>query len=259
MNTDANKFPTPYTDVNQVILTLLDNARAILVDDFVGMYLYGSLATGDFEPGRSDIDFLIVTGRELPENIVSELKIMHKRLYECGMKWSNHLEGSYIPLDVVRKCSPTGPAWPMTNQQKFLVAHENASWVINNDILYTRGVVITGPPLKSIIDSVSPEELKTAVLTLLRDIWSPWQHNSDKFHRDEYQSFVVLTMCRALYTLKHGSVVSKRRSAEWAIATLDKKWIELIEQADAWRDGDAPGNVGRTQEFMGYVFNKAGL
>ena len=178
MSTDANKFPTPYPDVNQVLLILLENVRIILGDYFTGMYLYGSLATGDFEPGRSDIDFLVVTGRELPENIVSELKTMHQRIFEWGMKWAKHLEGSYIPLNVVRRYSAIGPAWPMTNQQKFLVAHENASWVINNDILYHSGVVITGPPLKSIIDPVNPEELKTAVLTLLRDIWVPWQQNS---------------------------------------------------------------------------------
>jgi hypothetical protein len=259
LNADAGKFPTPYLEVNQVLLILLENVRMVLGDYFIGMYLYGSLATGDFEPDRGDIDFLIVTGTELPENIISELKTMHKRIYECGMKWAKHLEGAYIPLNVVRKYSPTGPASPMTNQQKFLVAHEGAAWVIISYILYTTGVVITGPPLKSIIDPVSPEELRTAILALLRDVWAPWQHNSDLFHRDEYQSFVVLTMCRALYTLKQGTIVSKQLSAEWAIGNLDKKWTELIKQAEAWRDGDVPGNVGQTQEFMQYVFNKAGL
>ena len=259
MNADADKFPTPYPDVNQVLLTLLDNVRAILGDYFIGLYLYGSLATGGFEPGRSDIDFLVVTSRELPESIVSELKTMHKRIYECGVKWSKHLEGAYIPLNVVRKYSPTGPAWPMTNQQKFLVAHESASWVISSYILYTAGVVITGPPLKSIIDPVSPEELKTAVLTLLRDVWAPWQHNSNLFHRVEYQSFVVLTMCRAMYTLKYGIVKSKQCSAAWAIANIDKKWTELIKQALAWHYGDAPEDIGQTQEFIRYTLKEAGL
>jgi predicted nucleotidyltransferase len=61
LNSNINKFPTPYPDVNEVLLTLLDNVRAILGDYFTGMYLYGSLASGDFDPRRSDIDFLVVT------------------------------------------------------------------------------------------------------------------------------------------------------------------------------------------------------
>ena len=259
MNAGANEFPTPYPEVNLVLQTLLDNVRAILGDDFIGMYLYGSLATGDFDPGRSDIDFLVVTSKELPGNIVAELKSMHTRLYKSGMEWATKLEGSYVPRNVLRRYSANGPAWPMINKDKFLVAHENISWVINSYILYTSGVVITGPSLRSIIDPVHPEELKDAVLTLYRDVWTPWKCNPDLFLGDEYQSFVVLTMCRALYTLKHGTVVSKRRSAEWAISNLNKKWTYLINQAIAWHYGDTPGDIGQTQEFMRHIFREAGL
>lgn len=259
MNSNNNLSPTPYLDINLVLQTLLDNVRVLLGDYFVGMYLYGSLASGDFEPDRSDIDFLIVTREELPSDIVAGLKSMHTRLYKSGMEWATKLEGSYVPIDVIRRYSVIGPAWPMINKDKFLVAHENISWVINNYILYTNGVVITGPPPQSIIEPVSSEELKDAVLTLLRDVWTPWQDNSDLFHRNEYQSYVVLTMCRSLYTLKHGTVVSKLRSAEWAITNLDRKWTELIQQALAWRDKDPSGDIEQTQEFIRYTLKEAEL
>ena len=259
MNSNINKFPTPYPDVNEVLLTLLDNVRAILGDYFTGMYLYGSLASGDFDPDRSDIDFLLVTSKELPGDIVAELKSMHTRLYKSGMEWSTKLEGSYVPRNVLRRYSANGPAWPMTNKDKFVVAHENVVWLINSYVLYTGGVVIAGPSLRTIIDPVQPEELKDAVLTLLRDVWTPWQSNADLFYGDEYQSYVILTMCRALYTIKHGTVNSKRRSAEWAIANLDKKWTYLINEAVAWHSGDPPGDIGQTQEFMRYICREAGL
>ena len=110
MNAGANEFTTPYTDVNLVLKTLLDKARAVLGDYFIGMYLYGSLASGDFEPGRSDIDFLVVTSKELPGNIVAGLKSMHTRLYKCGMEWATKLEGSYVPRNLLRRHSANGPA-----------------------------------------------------------------------------------------------------------------------------------------------------
>ena len=259
MNVNDNIESTPYPDVNQVLILLLNNIRTILGDYFVGMYLYGSLASGDFEPERSDIDFLVVTNGELPEKTISDLKIMHHRMYESGLKLAKHLEGSYIPKETVRKYSPDGPAWPMINQDNLLVAHDLCSWVINNYILYNHGIVISGPPLQNVIDHVSPEELMNAVLTLLRDVWTPWQDNVDLFRSDEYQPFVVLTMCKALYTLKHGDVISKKRSAEWAMANLDKKWAFLINQALSWHFGDMPGDIGQTQDFIRYVFREAGL
>jgi hypothetical protein len=41
-------YPTPYPDVNTIVHELLAGAQAILGDHFAGMYLYSSLAIGDF-------------------------------------------------------------------------------------------------------------------------------------------------------------------------------------------------------------------
>ena len=265
MNTDNNMSPTPYYDINLFLQILLDNVRGVLGDYFVGMYLYGSLATGDFDPNKSDIDFLVVTSEKLPKSLISDLKTMHTRIYESGLEWSTRLEAAYIPIDAMRVYSPTGPACPLVNmnklfnQNEFLVARPETNWVINRHVLYTKGVVITGSPLQSIIDPVRPEQLQEAALTYLRDDWEPWTHNPDLFVGEGYQPFVVLTMCRALYTLKHGTVASKLRSAEWVIANLDRKWTKLINQAMTWHYGDPPGDIGQTQEFIRYILKEAGL
>jgi predicted nucleotidyltransferase len=44
-----NKNPTPHHDINIVINYFLNHIKEILGPNFVGMYLYGSLATGDFD------------------------------------------------------------------------------------------------------------------------------------------------------------------------------------------------------------------
>lgn len=238
---------------------LLDDLRAVLGNYFTGMYLYGSLASGDFDLGRSDIDFLVVTSEELPENLISDLEVMHKRIYESGLEWATKMSGAYIPLEAIQKYNPTDPACPLINKDEFLVARPDIDWVIHRHILYTSGIVIAGPPLQSIIDPVRPEELKEAALTLLRDNWTPWLYNSALFHGTGYQPFVVLTMCRTLYTWEHGTVVSKRLSAEWVRKKSDRKWTKLINQAIAWRYGDPPGDIRQTQEFMRYVLKEAGL
>ena len=69
--------PTPYPDVNAVLHELLAGVQAILGDHFVGLYLHGSLAIGDFNPHRSDIDFVVVTAGELPDEMLPALEAMH--------------------------------------------------------------------------------------------------------------------------------------------------------------------------------------
>ena len=49
--------PTSHADVNEILNLLFANVKEILQDHFIGMYLFGSLANGDFDQ-HSDIDVL---------------------------------------------------------------------------------------------------------------------------------------------------------------------------------------------------------
>ena len=98
--------PMPYADVNAVLHVLLSGVQTILGNHFIGMYLYGSLASGDFDPGRSDIDFVVVTADELPDEMLPALEAMHARITASGLKWATKLEGSYIPRQAIRRYDP---------------------------------------------------------------------------------------------------------------------------------------------------------
>lgn len=229
------------------------------------MYLYGSLASGEFDVKKSDIDFLVVTSGELPENIVSGLKAMHLALYESGTEWAGRLEGAYMPVNAMQAHDPTGSRCvgvhfnKLVRKNDFLVACPESSWVINRHMLYTSNIVIMGPPIKTMIEPVQPQELREAVLTTLRNNWSPKVPNSAFFLGIEYQAFSILQMCRALYILKQGAVTSKLLSAEWVIANSDPKWTNLIKQAIAWHPGDPSWDIGQTREFIRYVLKEAGI
>ena len=76
--------PTPYADINVFLKRLLSTMRSTLGDQFMGLYLGGSLALGDFNPHRSDIDFVAVTFDELAPERVAALQAMHTRLQAAG-------------------------------------------------------------------------------------------------------------------------------------------------------------------------------
>src|SRR5687768_8633295 len=113
--------PTPYTDVNEILGLLLVNVKEILQDQFVGMYLYGSLSSGDFNPETSDIDFLVVTTDTLSEETITALKAIHNRSWATSLNRTGQLEGAYVPKGLIHRHNSNGILCPMINEGKFFV------------------------------------------------------------------------------------------------------------------------------------------
>jgi predicted nucleotidyltransferase len=67
------------SDLPADIARLLARLRDALVarGGLAGIYLYGSLATGDFSPARSDIDLVVMVNGELDQAAVGELRELH--------------------------------------------------------------------------------------------------------------------------------------------------------------------------------------
>jgi hypothetical protein len=250
--------PTPYPDVNVVLLMLLSSVQTILGNHFIGMYLYGSLAGGDFDPERSDIDFVVVTTDALPDEMVPALEAMHARMSASGLKWATKLEGSYIPQYALRRYDPSDAPCPQINEGSFYVARHGSDWVIQCHTLREHGVMVAGPAPQTLIDPVQPDDLRRAVMGILHEWWAPMLHATRpaRLQSSEYQAYAILTMCRALYTLQHGTVVSKPVAARWAQETLGERWAALIERALAWRH-DAPlDELNETLDFIRYTLER---
>ena len=97
--------PTPYPDVNEILNILFNDIKDILEDELVGMYLFGSLANGDFDP-YSDIDILFVTEHPLSDETFSALDEIHEQISAFDSPWAIQLEVSYIPKDALRLFEP---------------------------------------------------------------------------------------------------------------------------------------------------------
>lgn len=242
--------PTPYSDVNVVLHRLLSGVKAVLGDRFVGLYLYGSLATGEFDPCRSDIDFVVVTARELPAEVVTALEEMHAHLAAGGSKWAAKLEGSYIPLRALRRYDPDDPPRPQLNEGRFYLGRHESDWVIQRHVLREHGVAVAGPAISAFIDPVGPDDLRRGVLGVLREWWEPMLRDPGWLRGTEYQAYAVLTMCRALYTLRHGKIASKPASARWAQGELGARRAEFIERALNWRPGEWRDELAATLDLI---------
>ena len=64
----STPHPTLYPEVNTLLGVLLHGVQTALGNHFIGMYLYGSLTSGDFD-SASDIDVVVVTSDNISEPV----------------------------------------------------------------------------------------------------------------------------------------------------------------------------------------------
>ena len=258
MTSAQSTSPTPYNEVNTLLHVLLAKVQTILHEKLVGFYLYGSLSLGDFDPASSDVDFLIVTTEDIAGKVLEKLRDMHTSIASSGLPYARRLEGSYIPRAALRRYDPNNAFHPTIGVDwEFHVDQHKSNWVLERSIVREHGVVVWGPPPKMLIDPIPPNELRAAVCDQLRGFWHDQLTGPEWLRPRDYQSFAVLTMCRALYTLSEGAVVSKPRAATWASRTLDSSWRPIIERALIWRHQHDRDDLTETLDFLRYAVMSA--
>lgn len=253
-----DSHPTPYPALNAVLSEWMNSIQAVLGGDLIGSYLQGSFAVGDFDT-HSDVDFLVAIRNELSDDQLERLQATHARIYDLDSPWAKHLEGSYYPIADLKRYDPNSlPPWFLDNTFKELARdpHDNTRvvrWVVRE-----RGIILTGPDPKTLIDPVDPLELRREVLGTMRD-WAA-ELFSSKYPIDNRwaQPFAVLSYCRMLHTLQTGAVESKLASVRWAEEALDRRWTDLIQRA--WqerpnpslkvRQAADPEDIRQTWEFI---------
>jgi predicted nucleotidyltransferase len=250
--------PTPYADVNVLLHLLLKEVQAALGDQFIGMYLYGSLASGDFDEQSSDVDFVVVTRDEIADDLIPKLRAVHERIAASGLKWAPKLEGSYISRRALRRYDPNDIPRPQYNEGQFFLALHGSDWIIQRHVLREHSVAVAGPPIKPWIDPVTPDELRGAVAGVFAGWWASYiLIHPKELERAGYQPFAVLTMCRALYAFEHGEIVSKSVAARRAMESLDARWKPLIERALAQQSDLSADELDKTIALIRYTLERA--
>lgn len=240
---DENRIPSePYPELREVLHLYTDAIAGILKENLFGIYLVGSLATGDFDLD-SDVDFLVVTHTELTEAAVKPLQRVQTIIHDMDCYPAQHLEGSFISLKDLNDWSTVG--------QKKLYYFDNGSTTLEQDlhdnhwhvrwVFRERGITLTGPKPETIMPPVPKDSLIDEMRSSIRQSMIFFQGEIDRplcFANSRFgQSFFVLTYCRKLYTFHTATVQSKKASADWAKQNVDAKWVDLIDQAWKEREG----------------------
>jgi predicted nucleotidyltransferase len=245
---------TTYDEVNDLIEVLLFRIRSILGKKLIGMYLEGSLVLGDFDLKTSDIDLLAAISADIEDDEFEALRRMHAAIAAERRDWDDRIEVCYISVDALRSVkSRTSQIVNISPGEPFHRTEANKEWLVRWYLIREHGQTLIGPSPETLIEPISQEEFIQSVKDHARS-WGKWVEGMKNRYA---QSYAILTMCRALYSCKNGTQVSKLEAAQWALREYPE-WSVLIQEAMNWKAAGKDAqpdevNFPRTVQFVNDV------
>jgi predicted nucleotidyltransferase len=246
------KNPAAHADINELLEVLLSSMQKILGEKLVGLYLYGSLVIGDFDPTISDIDLVAALASDLDDHEFEVLQKMHDEFTHQHKEWDGRIEVCYVSLAVLQTVKTrTSLVANISPGEPFHMRETSFEWLVSWYLVRETSITLFGPAPKTIIEPISKDEFLGSIRAHVK-AWDEWTY--DMHHRNS-QAYAILTMCRAMYTLRYGEQVSKKQAAQWAEKEFPE-WASLIEQALMWREAWRDENVDHEatfQDTLGFV------
>ena len=192
-----------------VVRPLLDRFTADVsgVLPLVAVWAHGSLALGDFQPGRSDLDLVALTRTIATREQEQALQRMHEALH------------SQVPLADKLHCSY------VVSAELGDAGHRHLTWAhgelfertvspVTRRELCQGGLSLLGPAPATVVPPVTDQELADYIRGDLRDFWYPSTAQADLWLRDIWVDLGLLTFARATVTLREGRLITKREALE---------------------------------------------
>lgn len=233
MNLQSRAEPAEATEpVPEQVTALLDSLAAklpvVLGANLVGIYLHGSLTQRAFNPKRSDIDCVVATQRDLSDG---QFKRLGEWLARCAKAnpWTTRLQMTFLIRDEVLTANS---AECLYQDGKLRRLKSDGNPLIWMNVL-KNGRVLFGPPPRTFVPPITRSILSRALEREIGYLRAELIEKPRSKWRDLpfYRAYAVMSVCRILYLLNSGTVVSKPCAAKWAMKDLPQKFRVIIARA----------------------------
>ncbi|GAA0559583.1 nucleotidyltransferase domain-containing protein [Paractinoplanes ferrugineus] len=168
----------------------------------VGFYAGGSIGSGDYRPGISDLDLVAILSAPLTRYRRARLRDLHRATGPAK------LHCAYVPADQLADVSSSHVNW--AHQRMF---KRPLSGIARAE-LHQFGVPVYGPPTAELVPPVSRPELADAVRGELRGYWAGAVRHARVWRTDLHVDLGLTTVARADETIATGRLITKREAIE---------------------------------------------
>ncbi|MEV7004063.1 nucleotidyltransferase domain-containing protein [Streptomyces sp. NPDC093982] len=211
----------------------------------VAVWAHGSLAGGDYQEGRSDLDLIAVVDGPLTPRTIWQVAKVHARLRSEPLAPLLHC--TYLTPDTADDAERPHLTW--AHQQLF----KRTVTPVTRRELHAFGRVLHGKAPAGLLPPVPDRELCEFVVRDQRDFWRPAVDNASLWTKDVWVGLGMITYARASVTLRDGRLISKREALD-LLPGLGAP-VELVEDIRS-RRYDSPAPSTPTEEW---ATRRAGL
>ncbi|MCF1596274.1 nucleotidyltransferase domain-containing protein [Streptomyces muensis] len=174
--------------------------------DPVAVWAHGSLAGGDYQEGRSDLDLIAVLEGPLTPRTLWRVAKLHARLRSEPLAAQLHC--TYLTPDTMDDADRRHLTWAHQELYKRTVSP------VTRRELHAFGRVLHGRAPAGLLPPVPDRELADFVVRDQRDYWRPAVDNAPLWTRDVWVALGTITFARASVTLRDGRLISKREALD---------------------------------------------
>jgi hypothetical protein len=224
----------------EVVRPLLDrfaaNADAVL--PLTALWAHGSLALGDYQPGRSDLDLVALIGTAPDGTQEQDLRRAHQALHS-QVPLAEKLHCSYVVASELGDAGRSHLTW--AHGELF----ERAVSPVTRRELRQGGLSLRGPAPAAVVPPVTDGELADYVRGDMRGYWYPKTAVPGLWLQDIWVDLGLLTFARATVTLREGRLITKREALD-VLAGLgapaavlsdifERRYADPAPSTESWR------------------------
>lgn len=200
--------------LDRILPALVDDLVATLGDGLVGVSLYGSAVSGDFDPAISDLDLVIVTAEPVDGQPFERFAGVVERLQEREPDWAGRLDVLFVGRTTLADFrSGGGPFLEISHEEGLELKPRADEWLETWYLVREADCPIVGPAPSELIPPISTDEFLHEVVKGVAHFIDPSRNTGT----DGWLMYRTLTLCRLLRSLDSGAICSKLEGARWAM------------------------------------------
>jgi hypothetical protein len=209
---------------------LSEGLRSALGANLAALYLYGSSVAGGYDEGVSDIDLLAVTAPDVSEIDLAGIDTFHHLVVERHPEWDDRLEVVYVGRETLAGFRAGGSLAVVSPGEPLHIRDGVELWLQNFYLVRETGVTLFGLDAAALVPAISEGEFLAATARYADEVRGRRLRDAKPGAR----AYRVLTMCRALCTIKSERPCSKQEGAAWVRSRMPE-WAQLIDAAERCR------------------------